>query len=70
MVLGGFCFMQKHCQKGQWCLWSMICLVGMERLLTHLARKVFMKDGGMCWLVVKISVELSNLFFPWMCVHC
>ncbi len=42
MVLGGFCFMQKHCQKGQWCLWSMICLVGMESLVTHLARKVFM----------------------------
>ncbi len=34
--------MQKHCQKGQWCLWSMICLVGMESLVTHLARKVFM----------------------------
>jgi hypothetical protein len=36
--------MQKHCQKSQWCLWSMICLVGMESLVTHLtSRKVFME---------------------------
>jgi hypothetical protein len=36
--------MQKHCQKGQWCLWNMICLVGMESLVTHLARKALVEN--------------------------
>ncbi len=32
-------------KRGQWCLWSVISLAGMENLVNHLARRVFMEIG-------------------------
>jgi hypothetical protein len=35
--------MQKDCIKDQWCLWNVFFLVGVENLLNHIARNIFME---------------------------